>query len=227
MRALNQLLQSVVIAIQVLHLHFDHAIYNKDQVVCATSSFVNKVTPLKYLFMHEKLKFVEELLITHVNSFLEVVNLLKQFNFEFNPLIIIESLYTVFHDIIKSRVIVPKVVKLLLGQLGKNAVVKTLNGGSPGAVVNEAYLSKVVARLDLQLLVVFTHVISNRHLTFSSRNETKELVVRVVLLAKDIFRQLEPRGDLVYQELHHLPLVLKKSILADGRFENVLRHLAP
>lgn len=122
--------------------------------------------------------------------------------------------------------IVPQVMELLLGQFCKNTVVQTLNSCCPRAIIYQADLAEVVARLDLALLIVFSHVVTHGDLALATGNEAEELVVRVVLLAEDVFGELEARSNLVYQKLHDFSLVLKQRVLADGCFENVLSDLA-
>ena len=122
--------------------------------------------------------------------------------------------------------VVPEVVELLLGQLCENTIIQTLYCGRPRTIINQANLPKVVAGLYLTLLIIFAHIIAHRHFALPAGNETQELVVRVILLAEDVLRQLEARCDLVYKELHDFSLVLEERVLADSCLENVLRDRA-
>ena len=68
---------------------------------------------------------------------------------------------------------VPKIVKMVLRQLSKYAVVNTHDCGTSRTVIDEAYLAKIVSRLYHILLYGLLHVVADGDFTFASGNEAE------------------------------------------------------
>jgi hypothetical protein len=79
-------------------------------------------------------------------------------------------------------VLAPKLTEMVLCQLSKNAVIHTHNRSCSWAVVDEANLTKIVARLNLLLLNRLLHVVADGDFTFATGNKAKELLILIVLL---------------------------------------------
>ena len=151
----------MIITIQILYLHFNHSVDHKYQLTAFLSSLVNTITSLIDFLLHEELDFMKEFFISHFQPLFEVVDFFQQFDFEINPFVIIAFANAVFHDVIEIGIVIPKVVKLLLGQLRENTVIHTLDCSCARTIKYETNLTKVVARLYISLLDIFTHVIGD------------------------------------------------------------------
>jgi len=60
---LEQLLDCMVVALLIFHLHLYHAIDYEDKLITSLFGFLDEGTFLEYLLLHEELDLVEELLL--------------------------------------------------------------------------------------------------------------------------------------------------------------------
>ena len=60
---LEQLLDCMVVALLIFHLHLNHTIDHEDKLITSLLGFLDEGTFLEYLLLHEELDFVEELLL--------------------------------------------------------------------------------------------------------------------------------------------------------------------
>lgn len=95
-------------------------------------------------------------------------------------------------------------MELSLTQVGKYAVIHTLHRSRPWAVIDQANLSKVVARSNILLLARLPHVVIDGDLAFTTSYETQELFIVFVLLENYILWQEKLWLDLIDEELHYI-----------------------